>query len=51
MNISQYIKQNERLNKLDFITVYNVIVELIEDGKMEWMFDDLPRIQPQSDGA
>lgn len=32
MNITEYIKGNERLSKMDFETVYNTIYELIKDG-------------------
>lgn len=35
-NICKYIKNNERLKELDFLTVYLTIVELIKDKKMEW---------------
>lgn len=41
MNISQYIKQHEKLSKMDFITVYDVIIELIKDGKMEWVMENV----------
>lgn len=33
-DIMEYIKRNERLAELDFLTVYMVIVELIKDGKL-----------------
>ena len=33
--ISEYIKSNKRLKKLDFLTVYLTIVELIKDGKID----------------
>ncbi len=35
MNISEYIKSNSKLKRLDFLTVYITIVELIKDGKVE----------------
>ncbi len=35
-NICKYIKNNEKLKELDFLTVYLTIVELIKDKKMEW---------------
>lgn len=38
-NISEYIKNNSTLKKLDFITVYATIAELIHDGKMELILD------------
>lgn len=34
-NIKDYIKQNETLKNLDFMTVYLTIVELCKDGKLE----------------
>ena len=34
-NIYNYIKDNEVLNSLDFITVYTVIIELCRDGKLK----------------
>lgn len=33
-NIKDYIKQNETLNRLDFLTVYLTIVELCKDDKL-----------------
>ncbi len=36
MSISNYIKNHEKLKEMDFITVYNTIMQLIIDGKMEW---------------
>ena len=33
-NISEYIKANKRLKRLDFLTVYLTITELIKDGKI-----------------
>lgn len=33
-NISEYIKANKRLKRLDFLTVYLTIVELMKDGKV-----------------
>lgn len=41
MNISQYIKQHKELSRLDFMTVYDVIIALLKDGKMEWVIDDV----------
>lgn len=41
MNISQYIKQHPELRRLDFITVYDTIVALINDGKLEWVIEDV----------
>ena len=35
INISEYIKSNETLKRLDFLVVYMTIVELIKDGKIE----------------
>ena len=40
MNISQYIRQNEELNVLDFLTVYATIVELLKDKRMTWNFEE-----------
>ena len=34
-NISDYIKSNQKLKSLDFLTVYLTIIELIKDGKIE----------------
>lgn len=34
-NISNYIKSNNQLKSLDFLTVYLTIVELAKDGKLE----------------
>lgn len=33
-NICDYIKSNERLKQLDFLTVYLTIVELCKDDKL-----------------
>lgn len=33
-NIYDYIKSNERLKQLDFLTVYLTIVELCKDDKL-----------------
>lgn len=33
-NISKYIKSNENLKNLDFMTVYLTIVELVKDNKI-----------------
>ncbi len=33
-NIYNYIKSNERLKQLDFLTVYLTIVELCKDDKL-----------------
>ena len=40
MSISAYINSNELLKSLDFATVYTIIVELIEDGRLKWDFGD-----------
>lgn len=34
-DISAYIKSNNKLKSLDFLTVYLTIIELIKDGKIE----------------
>ena len=34
-DISAYIKSNKKLRKLDFLTVYLTIVELIKDGQIK----------------
>ena len=34
-NIADYIKRNKKLNKLDFLTVYLTIVELVKDGQID----------------
>ena len=36
MSLSEYIKQHEELSKLDFLTVYDVIIVLLKEGRMEW---------------
>ena len=36
LSISSYIKNHEKLKEMDFLTVYNTIIELIVDGHMEW---------------
>ena len=36
MKLAEYIKGNEVLSKLDFLTVYLTLVELIKDGYLEW---------------
>ena len=36
MSISSYIKNHEKLKEMDFLTVYNTIIELILDGRLEW---------------
>lgn len=41
MSLSKYIRTHKELSKLDFLTVYFVIVELIKDGKMEWNSEDV----------
>jgi len=33
-DISAYIKSNKKLKRLDFLTVYLTIIELIKDGKI-----------------
>lgn len=35
MNITEYIKNNDRLSNLDFLQVYLTIVELLNDDKMK----------------
>lgn len=35
MSISQYISNNETLNKMDFITVYATITELFKSGLLK----------------
>ena len=39
MNISQYIKSNKELSKMDFMTVYSTIIELLKDNRLEWKFE------------
>ena len=44
MSIEEYIKQNEKFSRVQFATVYSVIVELITDGyidtnSFEWAGD------------
>jgi hypothetical protein len=41
MSLSKYIRTHKELSKLDFLTVYLVIVELLKDGKMEWNNNDV----------
>lgn len=33
-NISEYIKSNEKLKEMDFVTVYIIIAELCKDKKL-----------------
>lgn len=33
-SISSYIKSNDILKDLDFVTVYSTIIELLKDGKV-----------------
>ena len=41
MSLSKYIRTHKELSKLDFLTVYLAIVELLKDGKMEWNNNDV----------
>ena len=41
MSLSKYIRTHKELSKLDFLTVYSVIIELLKDGKMEWNNEDV----------
>ena len=40
MNVTQYIKSNEELSQLDFMTVYATIIELLKDKRMTWNFEE-----------
>lgn len=44
-SVSNYIKCNETLKDMDFITVYSTIIELLKDGKA--VFDDNVQISEQ----
>lgn len=45
MNIDEYIKNNEKLSKMDYGTVYSTIYELIKDGYiMEGVNEDVRTI-------
>lgn len=35
MSISKYIKNHEELNGMDFVMVYDIIIALVEDGKID----------------
>lgn len=39
MNITEYIKNNEALSKLDFMTVYTAIVQYVHDSQTERIED------------
>ena len=39
MTITQYIKQNDELKELDFVSVYATIITLIQDKKLVWNTD------------
>ena len=41
MTISRFILKNNELRRLDFATVYTVIVELIEQGLLVWGVTDV----------
>lgn len=36
MSITQYINHSETLSKMDFITAYATISELLKDGLITW---------------
>lgn len=44
MSISTYIKNNNILKELDFITAYSTIIELIKDERLEWEFDEVKNV-------
>lgn len=46
-SVSNYIKCNEILKDMDFITVYSTIIELLKDGKA--VFDDVQIPEQQSE--
>lgn len=35
MSISKYIKNNKDLKGMDFVMVYDIIIALVEDGKID----------------
>lgn len=35
MSISKYIKNHEEPNGMDFVMVYDIIITLVEDGKID----------------
>lgn len=39
MTITMYINNNETLKKLDFLTAYSTITELIKDKRLVWDFE------------
>ena len=41
MTILSYIKNHEKLSLLDFSTVYQVIIALLQDGKMDWPIENI----------
>lgn len=46
MTVSNYIKQNEILNSMDFVKVYTVITEMLEDGILT--YEAFSKLQSQS---
>ena len=44
MNIAQYIHSKEKLNDMDFMTVYQTILALISDGVLS--MDDFEKVKP-----
>lgn len=41
MSISSYIRNHQKLSLLDFATVYEVIIALIQDEKMDWPVESI----------
>ncbi len=41
MTISSYIRNHEQLSRLDFSLVYEIIIALIKDGKMDWPIENI----------
>ena len=41
MTISSYIRNHPTLSQFEFSVVYDIIFELIQDGKMDWPVDNV----------
>ena len=39
MTITMYINNNETLKKMDFLTAYTTIIELMKDKRLVWDFE------------
>ena len=41
MTISSYIKNHKKLSVFDFQTVYETIIALIQDDKLDWPIENI----------